>query len=303
MKNKDYYEILGVPRDASAADIKKAFRKLAKEHHPDKNPGDAGAEERFKQINEAYAVLSDADKRRQYDRVGTDAFHRQYTTEDIFRGFDFSSIFQDMGIGSQGGADLFANLFGRGGRRPGRGPGVDPRGPHLRKGQDLTHDMEIGFEEAVTGSERRMTFRMGDEEHSFNVRIPAGVEDGQKLRIRGKGGPGGGGGPAGDLILTVTVSPHPLYRREGSDLLVDVEIGVAEAILGATIEVPTLGGPKRLRVPPGTQPGSRLRLRGLGVARQGHAAGDLYVVLKVRVPSPDELTAEQREVLEGLLVG
>lgn len=308
MKSKDYYEILGVARDASPADLKKAFRKLAKLHHPDKNAGDPTAEDRFKEINEAYAVLSDADKRRRYDQVGTDAFHRQYTTEDIFRGFDFSSIFDDLGVGGQqgGGGDLFSSLFGRGGRRGGRGrgPGAGPgeqRGPQPRNGQDLSQEMHVGFEEAVKGSERRISFRLGDQDHSFNVRIPPGVESGQKLRIRGKGGPGAAGGTAGDLLLTITVSPHPTYRREGTDLFVDVEIGLAEAVLGASIEVPTLDGPKRLRVPPGTQPGSKLRLRGLGVARKGHTIGDLYVVLQVRVPGPDELTDEQRRVLTELL--
>lgn len=313
MATKDYYETLGVAKDASQDDIKKAFRKKAQQHHPDKNPGDPGAEDRFKTINEAYAVLSDPDKRKQYDRVGTDAFHQQYSTEDIFRGVDFSSIFEDLGIGVGNASDFFSNIFGRGGagRRGGRGRGPGgpfqgfeqrPAAPH--KGSDLEQELTIGFEESVHGSERRLVLQTGGVESSLNVRIPAGIESGQKLRLRGKGGPGAAGGPAGDILLHITVAPHPTYRREGQDVHVDHEIDLPSAVLGASVEVPTLSGTKRVRIPPGTQPGARIRLRGLGVpAMRKKPAGDQYVHLHVRLPRPEELTESQRKAIEELRVG
>jgi curved DNA-binding protein len=309
MAARDYYEVLGVGKNASQDELKKAFRRLAKDHHPDRNPNDPGAEERFKEINEAYAVLSDPDKRKQYDRVGnTDAFHRQYSTEDIFRGADFSSIFEDIGIGVGGASDFFSSLFGgrpgarRGPQQRGRagGPfGGDPRAAQPQKGQDLTHELTIGFEEAVHGSERRVALMMGGEEVAFNVRIPAGVETGQKLRVRGKGAMGPSG-QRGDLMLNIVVSPHPIYRREGRDLHVDHVISLGEAVLGTSIEVPSLDGPKRLKVPAGTQPQAKLRLRGLGITPKGGEPGDLYVHLNVHIPSPTELTPEQRQVFEQL---
>lgn len=309
MSRKDYYQTLGVSHDASEADLKKAFRRLAKEHHPDKNPGDPRAEDRFKEVNEAYAVLSDPKKRRQYDQVGDAAFHQQFSTEDIFRGRDFSSIFEELGLGGMGGGpDFLSSLFGGRGRRGARGPGAgqgpfagEQRGAQPRRGQDLEQEIHIGFEEAVLGSERRVAFQLGGQDLSFNVRIPPGVENGKRLRLRGKGAPGAAGGPSGDLLLTVLVAQHPLYQRDGDDLTVEAPVGLGHAIFGASIEVPTLDGPKRLRIPPGTQPGARMRLRGLGVARRGGGRGDLYVVVQVRVPLPEELTDEQRHALQELL--
>lgn len=311
MSKKDYYQTLGVSRDATDADLKKAFRRLAKEHHPDRNPGDPHAEERFKEINEAYAVLSDPAQRKRYDRMGDAAFHRNVNPEDIFRGRekDFSSIFEELGLGGfGGGSDFFSNLFGGGrrGRPPGAGPaggpfGGEARGQKPRRGQDLEQEIRIGFEEAILGSERRVAFQLSGQDLSYNVRIPAGIESGKKLRLRGKGAPGAAGGPPGDLLLTIQVADHPLYRREGDDLVVDARVGLAEAVFGASVEVPTLDGAKRLRIPPGTQPGTRMRLRGLGVARRSGDRGDLHVVVHVTVPRPEELSEEQRRALQELL--
>ncbi len=321
MAKRDYYEILGVKKTASADEIKKAFRSLAQICHPDKNPGDTAAEERFKDINEAYAVLSDPKKRRQYDNIGAEGFHQQFSQEDIFRDFDLNSIFSDLGVGRGGGADdLFSSLFGgRGRRRPQRGanPFVDlgsfggagpcHGGGQPTRGQDYRQVVEISLHEAVYGGNRRLSIYPADSgadpgaRQDLNVRIPPGVTDGKRLRLAGKGGPPQGpGGPPGDLFLEIRVASHPTFKLEGRDLVVEQTVSLTQAILGDQVAVPTLRGEtKQLRVPPGTQSGTRLRMRGLGVpAHKGESAGDQHVVLKVQIPR--ELTDEQRQMIEKL---
>ena len=286
---KDYYSVLGVDRKADAATIKKAYRKLAQKYHPDKNPDDKQAEEQFKQITEAYAVLSDAEKRQQYDQYGDTDFHQRFSQEDIFRNVNMGDIFGSFG-GS--GEDIFSQLFGGGGR------GHAPRQP--AKGQDYSMQITIPFRLAVQGGERRIDYR-GDNNkvEQIKVRIPAGIEKGRKLRISGKGGAHPGGGAAGDLYLQIDIEPDPIFTRDGKDLLVRAEVPYSGICLGTSIEIPTLDTPKRVKVPAGMQPGQKIRLRGYGVAASGKTpAGDLYAVIEVVVPT--NLTPQQKEALEKL---
>lgn len=303
---KDYYKILGVSRDASLDEIKKAYRRLALKYHPDRNPGDKEAEEKFKEINEAYAVLSDPEKRRQYDMYGAEGFQQRFSQEDIFRGFDIGDLLKDLGFTT---SDIFSVIFGTGRSGPrvrfttfGPYNGAFDFGPrvHVQRGQDLETEITVTLEEVARGGERTLTFRRPDgREETIVVKIPPGVHDGQKLRLAGKGAPGLGGGPPGDLYVRVKVAPHPLFRREGDDLYLEREVNFSDACFGTFIEVPTLDGPKRVKVPPGTPSGAKLRLKGLGLPRlKGRGRGDLYVSVKVRVPK--SLTPEQREAVEGL---
>lgn len=292
---KDYYQVLGVKKDASADDIKREYRKLAMLHHPDRNPGDKTAEAKFKEITEAYAVLSDPKKRQQYDQFGDADFHQRYSHEDIFRGFDVNDLFREFGFGGGGGTeDLFSHLFG-GGR--GRSPfGGQPR---PRRGTDYALKINVPFRVAVSGGERRVGFRTERGNEELNVRIPAGTESGQKLRIAGKGGVDQSGGPAGDLLLEITVDADPQFRRDGRDLSVAVHIPFSGACLGASVDVPTLDGSKRIKVRAGTADGSRIRLAGFGVPAHGrHKAGDLYAEVSIDVPK--HLNAAQKSLLEKL---
>lgn len=282
---QDYYSTLGVDRNADAATIKKAYRKLAQKYHPDRNPDDKSAEDRFKQITEAYAVLSDKNKRQQYDQFGDSDFHQRFSQEDIFRNMDFGDIF------GGGGEDLFSQLFG----------GARARGGQRRpsKGQDYSMQISIPFRLAVRGGERRIDYRNGGKVEQIKVRIPAGIESGAKLRIAGKGGASPTGGPTGDLFLQVEVEADPLFTREGNDLLVKVEVPFSGICLGTSVEVPTLDTPKRIKVPAGLQPGQKIRLRGFGVAASGRRpAGDLFAIIEVAVPKA--VTPEQKVLLEKL---
>lgn len=293
MAQKDYYEALGVAKDASADDIKKAFRKLAVKYHPDRNQGDTAAEEKFKEINEAYAVLSDPEKRKKYDTFGSSDFHQQYSQEDIFRNFDFSGTFKDMGMG--GGEDIFSRLFGGAfGRGGGRGFG---RGP--RQGSDLSLAVDIGFRDAATGGERLVAFRRNGQREELKVKIPAGVDNGSRIRIAGKGSDGENGGPSGDLFLDIRVANDPVFTRDGGDLFVERTIRFSEACLGVSLEVPTLEEPKRIKVPAGIQPGTKIRLKGCGIKTLGsNAKGDLFVKISVHVP--EGLNSSQRKLVEEL---
>jgi len=289
---KDYYAVLGVEKSASTEAIKKAYRKLAVKHHPDKNPGDKAAEERFKEITEAYAVLSDAEKRRQYDQFGEAGFHQRFSQEDIFRNADINDIFREFGIG---GDDLFSQLFG------GRGGGFRGgtfHGGRTRpvRGQDLLLRLTIPFRQAILGGERQIDLGRHGHGEPIKVRIPPGVESGQKLRVAGKGAPSPASGPAGDLLLEIEVGTDPVFTRDGQDLAVTVAVPFSGACLGTSVEVPTLEGNKRVKVKPGTKSGSRIRLKGFGVP--GHPAGDLYAIVEVAVP--EELTAEQEKLLVKL---
>jgi len=292
---KDYYAVLGVEKTADIEQIKKAYRKLAVKYHPDKNPGDKAAEERFKEITEAYAVLSDKEKRRQYDQFGEAGFHQRFSQEDIFRNVDLNDIFREFGFG---GDDLFGQLFGgRGGAF--RSGAFHARRPRPLKGQDLLLRLSIPFRQAVLGGEQQLDLSRHGHPEPIKVRIPAGVDQGQKLRVAGKGAPSPAGGPAGDLLLEIEVGSDPVFSREGSDLMVTVEIPFSGACLGTSVAVPTLEGQKRVKVRAGTRNGSRIRLKGFGVPeRHGRGAGDLYAVVVVKVP--ETLTEEQQVLLEKL---
>jgi len=313
MAAKDYYKILGVSKNASSEEIKKAYKKLAFKYHPDKNPGDKKAEEHFKDISEAYAVLSDAQKRAQYDRFGSAEFHQRYSQEDIFRGFDVGDIFRDMGFSS----DIFSHIFGgasgfgsrsgfrtRGGARNFSvedlfGRGFNERQSYAHKGPDLSMDIAVDFMEAAMGCEKTIEYLYEGKKRQIKVKIPAGISSGQKLRISGKGGDGAGGMPPGDLYLTVQVYDHPVFKREGFDIIVDKEIKLTEAVFGTTIEVPSLHGIKQVKIPPGTQSNTRLRIKGYGIQRFGKTGrGDQYV--RITVALPKQLTAEQHRLFESL---
>ncbi len=292
---KDYYSVLGLDKSATAEQIKKAYRKLALKYHPDKNPGNKQAEERFKEITEAYAVLSDPEKKQQYDQFGDTGFHQRFSQEDIFRNVDLGSIFREFGFGGRGGEDIFSQLFGGLGGQP--FPGRSR--PRPVKGQDYLMRLTIPFRQAVLGGERRIDFDRDNHPEQLQVRIPPGVEAGQKLRISGRGGPSPAGGPPGDLLLEINVTPDARFRREGRDLFTSVRVPFSGACLGTTVTVETLEDTKRVKVPPGTQSGSKIRLKGFGVpGRPGQQAGDLYAVVEVEVPR--ELNKKQQAAVEKL---
>ncbi len=321
---KDFYAILGVAKDADDATIKKTYRKLARKFHPDRTAGDAKAEERFKEIGEAYSVLSDPEQRQQYDQIRAMTHGgARFTAGGPGGGGGFEDLFSGMfgggggpnvrftTSGGRGGAqpdleDLLGGLFGGGGF-PGAGAGAGgqgryagqgydgfgaPRGP--RRGQDVEAAVTLGFRQAVTGDTVHLTGPTGP----VTTKIPAGVKDGQKIRLRGKGHPGDPGGPAGDLILHVTVTPHPVFGRDGNNLTVDLPVTFAEAALGATVSVPTLtGNPVRVKVAPGTPSGRVLRVRGRGV-ETAKGTGDLLATVQVVVPQ--RLSDAARTALEAL---
>lgn len=350
-EKRDYYEVLGVSREASEKEIKSAYRKLAMKYHPDRSE-EPDAEERFKEISEAYAVLSDADKRRQYDQFGHAGISSQYSQEDLFRTVNFEDLLRGFGFGGESIFDLFF-----GGRRRGRS-----------RGRDLRYDVDLTLEQVASGLEtvievprtevckvcggsgarpgtspvvcsscqgagqvtRSQSTPFGQfvttttcsrcggrgqiitspcsecggtgsvkRTRKINIKIPPGVEDGQHLKLRGQGDSAGPGTEAGDLYVVVNVLPHPRFQRIESDLLYEMPISITQAALGADVEVPTLDGRARLRIPPGTQTGSVFRLRGKGLPRmQGLGLGDLHV--RVRISTPTSLTERQRRLLEAL---
>lgn len=292
---KDYYAVLGVAKDATAEAIKKAYRKLALKYHPDKNPGDKKAEEKFKEITEAYAVLSDPEKRRQYDQFGETGFHQRFSQEDIYRNFDVGDIFREFGFGTD---DIFSHIFGGAGGRT-RTTIFSSGRPQPIKGQDYVMRLDVPFRQAVLGGERRVDLRLGSRIEHLQVRIPAGVESGQKLRVSGKGGESPAGGPPGDLFLEIEVETDPLFSRQGDDLYVKLVVPFSAACLGTSVDVPTLEGSKRVKVPAGMAAGGKIRLKGFGVAARGRQTkGDLYAVVEVAVP--ERLNARQKELLEKL---
>ncbi len=273
--DKDFYKILGVSKGVSEAELKKTYRKLSRQFHPDTNPGDAKAEARFKEISEAYSVLSDKDQRAEYDQMRAMGPGARAGFGGG-QGGGFPGGFQGGNFGGAGFEDVFANLFGGGG-----GGFGGPRGP--QRGQDLTTTQTLDFIDGVKGTTIKLSLRSGAE--PTTIKIPAGVSDGQKIKIAGKGNPSPNGGPAGDLIITVTVKPHPVFTRDGNNIRVVVPVTFAEAVLGATIQVPTLGGePVKLKVAPGTPNGRVLRVKGRGVVT-AKAEGDLLATVEIAVPS------------------
>ena len=297
--DKDFYAVLGVKKDVSDADLKKTYRKLAREFHPDSNAGDAKAEARFKEISEAYSVLSDKELRAEYDQVRAMGSGARFTSgggpnagfEDVFGG-----LFNQGARGgrqSAGFEDLLGGMFGgRGGFGTSSGGYQGFGGP--TRGADITANTTLDFLTAIRGETVSLQMQSGRE---TKVKIPAGVADGQKIKLKGKGQPSPDGGEAGDLVITVTVRKHPIFERDGLNLRVDVPVTFSEAALGATIEVPTLEGPPvKLRVAPGTPSGRVLRVKGRGVSTP-KGTGDLLATVVVAVPS--HLTPAAKEALEA----
>lgn len=291
---RDYYEVLGVPRGASDEEIRSAYRKLAREYHPDVN-SDPGAEDRFKEVSEAYEVLRDPEKREKYERLGAN----WKAGEDVSGASGFTGA-SGFGGGFGGGdgqgfaddagfSDFFESFFG--GRRGASG-GFE--GFSMRGG-DQEATIEVTLEEAARGGKQKISLTDGRD---FEVRIPPGVRDGQKIRLAGQGGEGASGGPAGDLYLRVRIKRHPRFRREDDDLVVEIPVAPWEAALGATVPVPTLDGSAKVKVPAGSSSGRRLRLRGEGMPGPGGRKGDLYA--SVRIVVPKTLEKRERELFEEL---
>ena len=280
--DKDFYKVLGVAKDVSEAELKKVYRKLSRQFHPDTNPGDAKAEARFKEISEAYSVLSDKEQRAEYDQMRAMGSGARFTGG---QGGGFPGGFPGgANFGGGGFEAVFANLFGGGGRG-GFGP---------QRGADLTTSTTLDFIDGVKGTTIKLQLKSNGEPTS--IKIPAGVQDGQKIKIAGKGQASPNGGPAGDLIITVTVKPHPVFTRDGQNIRVTVPVTFAEAVLGATIQVPTLGGdPVKLKVAPGTPNGRVLRVKGRGVVT-AKGEGDLLATVDIAVPS--HINDKARKALE-----
>ena len=306
MPERDLYDILGVSRTASAEEIKKAYRKLAKKYHPDVNPGNSAAEEKFKEVTAAAEVLGDPKKRALYDEFGADSLrsgfdaakadaYRQWKRQGAPRGgmpFDFGG-FQEVQVGDYGTFDfgsIFEDLFGG---RAGRGR-ARTRGPMPQHGNHHEAELEVELRDAVLGAEREV--RVGGR--AFRVKIPQGVSDGSNIRLSGQGTPGQHGGKHGDLFLKVRLRPHPFVRRDGKDLYLDLPLTVPEAALGAEVTLPTFEGHVRLRIPPGAQSGKKLRLRGKGLPDlRGGERGDLYAVVQIVLP---ERSAELERAVKPL---
>jgi curved DNA-binding protein len=298
MSDTDYYKILGVAKDASDDAIKKAYRKLAMTHHPDKTKGDKAAEEKFKEISEAYAVLSDREKRQQYDTFGSAGFQQRYSQEDIFKGFDFGDIFKEFGFGggrrpgSQGRGARYSfspeDFFGQGGQQA------------QRRGSDLVYELPLTLREVVTGVSKTVAFQHGGRNEKMTVKIPKGMTTGKKLRLTGKGEPSPYGGSSGDLFIKAKVQEDPTYDVKGHDLYVTREIVFSQAILGTSISVPTLEDKElSLKIPPGTKHNTKMRLSGRGLPHMnGSGQGDLYACIQVSMPK--KLSREQKKLIQEL---
>ncbi len=297
MSHKDPYEILGVKRDASRDEIKRAYRVLAKRYHPDRNPGDKSAEQKFKDVQAAYELLDDPTKREQYDRFGAGGPIPDFQNWGAGSGTPFGGDVQ-FDFGSLGDiTSIFEQFFTR--------PGPSARGGHrrsaraARRGANIEHTIEVTFEEALSGTTREalLSAGPGGKSERIEFHVPAGVYDGQRIRLRGKGQHGAGG--RGDVLVTCRVRPHPKFRRNGANILVDLTLDIVDATLGAKVEVPTPHGPAMVTVPPGTSSGAKLRLRGKGMpAARGREAGDLHALVKIAAPR--ELSPRARELLEAL---
>lgn len=310
MSKKDYYSLLNVSRSATADEIKKAYRKLAMQYHPDKNPGDKKAEEKFKEFSEAYEVLSDPKKREMYDQFG------HAGTQGGFGGAGgpfggaggFGGGFGGAGGGQQGQdpfqdifGDVFSEIFGARGYGPGAGTG----GPRRRqtKGSDLRYTLNVAFEESALGTEKVISFvrqRNGkDETAKLAVNVPAGVKEDQRLKLAGEGDSPAGGGAAGDLYVIIKIQDHPLFKRQENDILMDLPVTYTDAILGTSVEIPTLSGKAVIRIPPGTHTGQTFRLKGKGFPKiGGFGSGDMLV--RLIVDTPEKISSRQKELLEEL---
>ena len=292
---EDYYNVLGVGKSASDAEIKKAYRKLAMKYHPDHTKGNKGAEEKFKKISEAYAVLSDKDKRQEYDTFGSEGFHQRFSQEDIFRGFDFGDIFQEFGFGGgRGGARRFN--FGQGSPFNFGGGQQQAR----VKGSDLVYELSLTLREVATGTSKTVSFQHQGRSENLTVKIPKGMITGKQLRLAGKGNPSPYGGPPGDLFIKSKLLDDPTFSSRQYDLYLNHELKLSEAILGITVSVPTIDDKQlSLKIPPGTKHGTKMRLSGHGLPdMKDNKKGDLYVRIQVKIPK--NISAEQKKLVEEL---
>ncbi|MBN2373887.1 DnaJ domain-containing protein [bacterium] len=320
MGEKDYYKTLGVDKNATAEEIKKAFRKLALKYHPDRTKGDPKSEEKFKEINEAYAVLSDKGKRAQYDQFGSAEFHQRFSQEDIFRNFDFNSIFEEFGFDL---GDLFRGGFSAQRKAGGFGGAYNAHSSRAKrrqsqawgdsfgfqtggyeappqKARDYISNLSVTLEEAARGVKKRISIQQGSKAKKVMVEIPAGIQDGQKIRLHGQGqsNPDAMGKP-GDLYLKINISAHPLFKPKGNDLFIDHSISFTQAALGYVLDVPTLEGNRQLKIPPGIQSHTLMRLKGYGMPKfKSQEKGDLYV--RVIVTTPSRLDESQKRLFEEL---
>ncbi|KTS11834.1 DnaJ C-terminal domain-containing protein [Microbacterium testaceum] len=302
--DKDFYQVLGVDKGVSAADLKKTYRKLARQYHPDSNPGDAKAEAKFKEISEAYSVLNDPEQREEYDQIRAMGSGARFSAPGTGAGGGFDDVFSRFGqqrggtTGGPAGFEDFFSMFDQGGGGFGSGRFGQTTGGYRgfggpQRGADVTARTTIDF---VTAAKGETITLQGEDNKPFKVKIPAGVSDGQKIRLRGRGRPSPDGGESGDIVVTVAVRPHPVFTRDGLNLRLTVPVTFTEAALGATIEVPTLGGdPVRLRVAPGTPSGRVLRVKGRGI-QTSKGTGDLLAEVQVAVPA--HLDDAAREALE-----
>jgi curved DNA-binding protein len=320
---KDYYTTLGVSKTASEKEIKQAYRKLARKHHPDVNPGDKSAEAKFKEINEAYEVLGDPEKRRKYDELGANwrMYEQAQQQGQPWGASPFGGGAYSVNTGGSGGtgayrtmteeemrdlfgnedpfSDFFKTFFGGGGPSVG-GRQRTARATRVQKGRDIEHEVDLTLEEAFHGTTRRMSIKEGGHTRTVDVRIPVGVKDGSRVRAAGEGESGANGGTAGDLYLRVRVRPHPMFERKGDDLHTRVAVPVTTAVLGGEAQIPTINGAVRLKIPEGTQNGQVFRLKGHGMPAVGKPddRGDLYATVDVQLPR--SLTKEQRDHYEAL---
>ena len=302
----EYYKILGVDKNAIPEEIKKAYRKLAVQYHPDKNSGDKEAEAKFKEISEAYAVLSDSKKREEYDTYGSAGFHKRYSQEDIFRNFDFDSILRQFGFRGGGGGNFRFNSQGGGSpfdffSQAGggcSGGGCQTQAP---KGEDQTYELAVSLEEVLHGAEKNISLRRNGQNQNITVKVPKGIESGKRLRLSGKGAPSPTGGPPGDLYLKVTVQPHERFLRDEDNLILEEKIPFSQACLGTHLEIKTLDGKSfKMKIPAGIQPEAKLRLKGQGLpfGPLGER-GDLYVKILVQVPQ--QCSSDQERVIHELV--
>ncbi len=315
---EDYYQILGVDKNASQSDIKKAYRKLAQKYHPDKAQGDKDAEAKFKKISEAYAVLSDAEKRKQYDTYGSEDFQQRYTQEDIFKNFDLGDILREFGFGGDA-ARGFSGGFGRkfSGGPKGRtfystggdmgenaffqnmGGGFGQK-QQRTKGRDLEHEISLSLQEILNGSRKTLSINQGGTTKTVTVKIPKGMTKGKKIRLQGKGEPSPHGGPDGDLYIKSRPAPAPGFDLDGNDIYMYKEIKLTDAILGTKITITDPAGNSiNLTIPPGTKSRAKMRIPGHGVPyMKGDGVGDLFVVIQVTIPGT--LSRDQKDLVEKL---
>jgi len=300
MPGKDYYKILGVSKSASPEEIKKAYRKLALKYHPDHNKGNNSAEAMFKEISEAYAVLRDPEKKKQYDMFGAEGFHNKFTQEDIFKGFDLGSIFREFGFGGGGrGQNPFGQMYGGTGGFGQGGRGFQGHNQGT-KGQNLVYELPMTLEELCKPTSKTIAYQIDGRQERVSVKVPAGIKGGQKLRLQGKGQPGLFGGPPGDLYVQIKELAHTSFRRENTDLYINQKIRFSDAVLGTEIEVPTIEQKiLKLKIPPGTQDNAKFRLKGHGMPlNNGSGKGNAYLEINIEVPK--KLTKKQKSLMASL---